>query len=107
VVEKDGNFKVRRAARVDSNHAEIVACFRKLGWSVLDISQLKNCADIIAARDGITFVIEIKDGTKPPSARKLTAGEQSFKDRWRGRYALIQSIGDVLMLNSQNFESVN
>jgi hypothetical protein len=98
---------VIRNARKDANHAEIVACFRKLGWSVLDISQLKNCADIVVARNGITFVIEIKDGTKPPSARKLTDGEQVFKDGWRGHYAIITSIGDALLLNSQHFGTVN
>ena len=33
----------RRAAKKDDNHQEIVKAFRKLGWSVLDTAQLKNC----------------------------------------------------------------
>ena len=86
---------MRTAARVDDNQKEIVTEFRKLGFSVLLIHQLKNCCDIIISRDKFTAVIEIKDGAKPPSQRKLTAGEQEFKDRWLGRYYLCESIQDV------------
>jgi hypothetical protein len=89
----------RRAARVDDNQPEIVAAFRKLGWSVLIISQLKNCCDIIVAKCGVTIAVEIKDGDKPPSARKLSKGEQDFKDNWLGQWELIESINDVIELD--------
>ena len=89
----------RRAARVDGNQPAIVAAFRKLGWSVLIISQLKNCCDIIVAKGGVTIAVEIKDGDKPPSARKLSEGEQGFKDSWLGRWELIESINDVIELD--------
>ena len=89
----------RRAARTDDNQTEVVACFRRLGWSVLIISQLKNCCDIIVAKNGETIAIEIKDGSKPPSARKLSEGEQKFKDNWYGRWELVESIDDVIKLN--------
>jgi hypothetical protein len=89
----------RRAARVDDNQPAIVAAFRKLGWSVLIISQLKNCCDIIVAKGGVTIAVEIKDGDKPPSARKLSEGEQGFKDNWLGRWELIESINDVIELD--------
>jgi hypothetical protein len=89
----------RRAARVDDNQPAIVAAFRKLGWSVLIISQLKNCCDIIVAKGGVTIAVEIKDGDKPPSTRKLSKGEQDFKDNWMGRWELIESINDVIELD--------
>jgi Holliday junction resolvase len=92
---------MRRAARVDSNHAEIVESFRSLGWSVLNVSQLKNCCDIAASKSGKTFMIEIKDGAKPPSQRKLTSGEIEFKDRWLGEWLLIKSMDDVITLNDE------
>ena len=91
----------RRAARTDDNQAEVVACFRRLGWSVLIINQLKNCCDIIVAKGGETIAIEVKDGSKPPSARKLSEGEQKFKDNWYGRWELIESIDDVIKLNGE------
>ena len=89
---------MRTAARKDSNHREIVATFERLGWSVLDVAQLKNCCDCFVAKHGRTIAVEIKDGSKPPSARKLTKGEQEFKERWKGEYALIESVNDVLAL---------
>jgi len=85
-----------RAARVDANQPIIVKIFRKLGWYVLIISQLKNCCDIIVSKHGRTIAIEIKDGSKPPSQRKLTSGESKFKDEWQGEYMIIETIEDVL-----------
>ena len=90
-----------RKARVDANQPRVVACFRRLGWSVLIISQLKNCCDIIVAKGGQTIAVEIKDGDKPPSQRKLSVGEQEFKDEWLGRWELIESIDDVIKLNGE------
>lgn len=90
----------RRAAKKDDNHQEIVKAFRKLGWSVLDIAQLKNCADLVVAKNGYTVMCEVKDGAKPPSARKLTIGELKFKQSWNGPYFLVLSADDVELLNS-------
>lgn len=89
-----------RAVKKDSNHQEVVAEFRKLGFSVLDISQLKNCCDLFVAKSGITVAVEVKDGSLPPSKRRLTAGEREFKSAWRGNYAIIESLDHVHMLNA-------
>jgi len=89
----------RRAARVDDNQAEIVKLFRKLGWTVLIISQLKNCCDIMVSKNGRTVAVEIKDGAKPPSSRKLSDGEVEFRDEWQGEYALVICNDDVIELN--------
>jgi Holliday junction resolvase len=89
---------MRRAAKVDANQPEIVDCFRKFGWSVLIISQLKNCCDIIVSKNGRTVAVEIKDGSKPPSQRKLTEGEEKFRQDWQGEYAIVESIDDVIGL---------
>ncbi len=88
----------RRAAKVDSNQKEVVAAFRKAGWYVLIISQLKNCCDIIVSKGGRTVAVEIKDGTLPPSKQKLTPGEQKFSDEWKGEFAIITSVEDALAL---------
>jgi hypothetical protein len=89
----------RRAAKVDDNQKEIVALFRKLDWTVLIISQLKNCCDIIVSKSGRTVAIEIKDGGKPPSARKLSDGEVKFRDAWQGEYQLVICNDDVIAIN--------
>lgn len=89
---------MRRAARIDANQPEIVKAFRDLGWSVLIISQLKNCCDLFVSKNGRTIAIEVKDGTLPPSKRKLTPGEQKFMENWQGEFKIIESIEDVLKI---------
>jgi len=41
--------------------------------------------------------MELKDGSKPPSARKLTEDEQKFFDEWTGgMLAIVNSIEEAL-----------
>jgi hypothetical protein len=88
---------MRRSARVDANQKQIVEGLRRSGASVLITSQLKNCFDILVGFRGINYIMEIKDGDKPPSQRKLTEGEQKFKDTWRGgEYHIVESLDDAL-----------
>ena len=87
---------MRRAARVDANQREIVNYLRVKGATVLITSQLKNCFDILIGYNGHNIIAEIKDGTKPESARRLTEGEQKFKDTWLGgKYHIIESLDDA------------
>jgi len=65
--------------RKDANHAQIVSTFRSLGAYVVDIAAVKNAFDIIVYHSGKTYSVEIKDGEKPPSARKLSKGEEECK----------------------------
>ena len=61
------------AARVDANHAAIVAALRKIGALVTDLSGVgRGVPDILVWFRGLWSLLEIKDGAKPPSARKLT-----------------------------------
>ena len=92
----------RRAARTDDNQSDIVNSFRSLGWYVLIISQLKNCCDIIVSKAGHTIAVEIKDGKKAPSKRKLSEGEEKFRDEWLGDYELVESVEDVIIINNSN-----
>lgn len=77
---------MRRAAKVDSNQKEIVAALRKRGAAILITSQLKNAFDILVGFNKKLYIVEIKDGSKPQSARKLTQGELKCK-------ALFESVG--------------
>lgn len=92
---------MQRAAKKDSNHKEIAEKFKELGFVVLDLSQLKNACDIAVSKNKITIFCEIKDGSKCPSARKLTTGEIKFRDYWQeqGIWRLVKSIEDVEVID--------
>ena len=97
---------MRLAARKDDNHNEISKAFECLGWSVLDIYQIPDSADILVGKWKHNVVIEIKDGSKPPSKRKLTQGEISFRDRWRGDYRIVTCIQDVINIDREYVKSI-
>jgi hypothetical protein len=87
---------LRRAARKDENHNEITEYLQSLGWSVHDTSGLGyGFPDALVGKPEFCCVVEIKDGNKSPSERKLTAKEQAFKDNWTGPYVLAVSPEDA------------
>lgn len=74
---------MRRAARVDRNQPEVVDALRQAGCRVQPLHMVgKGCPDILVGRNGRLVLMEIKDGEKPPSARKLTADEAAWHDLW-------------------------
>lgn len=90
---------MRRNARVDANQPEIVKGLRKAGATVLILSNLKNCFDILVGFRGVNYIMEIKDGAKPPSGRKLTEGEQKFADEWQGgQYYIVLDLQQALKI---------
>ena len=88
---------MRRAARKDRNHSEIDEALQQAGCSTLDISCLTNCADLVVARNGRTWILEIKDGELKPSARRLTEGEKKFANRWKGNRYTVHSVAEALL----------
>ena len=88
---------MRQRARVDGNHAEIVAALRAAGCSVLSLHQVgAGCPDVLAGIDGRNLLIEIKDGSKPPSRRALTDDEIAFHAAWRGQIAVVATVAEAL-----------
>ena len=88
-----------RAARTDGNQTEIVEALRKIGCCVLLTHQLKNAFDILVGFRGKTFIMEIKDGNRPPSARKLSKGEIKCKEGFEAvgvKYWVVCSVGDAI-----------
>ncbi len=86
---------MRRAAKVDNNHQCIIKAFRAMGFAVLDISQLKNCADLMVSKSGESVIIEIKNPDAAKADQRLTKGEADFKNRWFGLWSLVMTVDDV------------
>jgi len=88
---------MRQAARTDDNQNEIVQALRDVGASIAITSALgSGFVDIVAGYRGINYLIEIKDGSKPPSKRQLTPDEQEFHDLWRGAVIVVRDIDEAL-----------
>lgn len=56
--------------------------------------------DLVVGVRGRNLLLEVKDGKKPPSARRLTAPEQDFFDRWSGQVAVVNSLDEAIELVS-------
>lgn len=78
VLEKSA---VRRAARVDDNQRGIVDALRAVGATVEIIGQP---IDLLVGYRGATHLLEVKDPSKRPSARRFTPLQEKFFRSWRG-----------------------
>lgn len=88
---------MRYANRIDANQNKIVDALRKAGAVVRIISQGEGIPDLLVGYHGYTILMEVKDGDKVPSARKLTEAEQKFFDDWRGgMLVIVNSVEEAL-----------
>jgi Holliday junction resolvase len=88
---------MRYANRIDANQNKIVDALRKAGAVVRIISQGDGIPDLLVGYRGYTILMEVKDGDKVPSARKLTEAEQKFFDDWRGgMLVIVNSVDEAL-----------
>lgn len=89
---------MRRAAKRDRNHPEIVKALRDAGCRVLDLAAVGNgCPDLLVWRGALMKFLEVKDGMKPPSARMLTADQVVFHEEWAGRVEVVVSVETALL----------
>lgn len=90
---------MRRAARIDANQEQIVSAMRACGATVRIVTQGDGLPDLLVGYRGYTILMEVKDGRKPPSARKLTEEEQKFFENWTGgMLAIVNSVDEALEL---------
>ena len=90
---------MRIAARVDDNQAEIVKALRSIGCTVQSLAAIgKGCPDLLVGFNGVNLTLEVKDGAKIPSKRKLTTDEQKWHMAWNGQVAVIESVDDAIAI---------
>ena len=90
---------MRRAAKVDANHTAIVDALRKLGCSVQSLAAIgQGCPDLLVAVNGHNFLIEVKDGSKPPSERRLTSDQKRWHAAWNGPAHLVETVDRAIQL---------
>jgi len=85
---------MRRAAKVDLNHPEIVIALRAVGVSVVSLASVGNgIPDLLAAKNDKVWLIEVK-GPKG----KLTPAQVEFMATWPGVVHIVRSVDDALRL---------
>ena len=83
---------MRRNAKVDANHPEIVAAFRKLGASVLSLANLgRGVPDLLIAWCGVTMLVEVK----APKGKE-TEDQLRFFEDWQGQIFIVRDTEGVL-----------
>lgn len=86
-----------RALKIDANQPRLVAFMGKLGASVQSLGTVGDgCPDLLVGFGGKTYLMEVKDGAKAPSARLLTPAQGKWRQAWAGQYAVVENEQDCL-----------
>ena len=85
---------MRKRARIDGNHVEIVAALRQVGAFVQSIATIGNgCPDLLVAYHGRVFLVEVK-----AAGGKLTADEAA----WIGECERIGGVSVYLVRSAED-----
>ena len=88
-----------RASRTDANQQELVAALRKMGCSVECLHAVGGgVPDLMVGKQGITLLMEVKDGKKPPSQRQLTKPQVRWHSEWRGHVVVVTSAEQAMAI---------
>jgi Holliday junction resolvase len=88
---------MKYGARIDANQPEIVAALRKAGCTVQHLHAVGDgCPDLLCAIDGVTFLIEVKDGAKIPSKQALTPAQVDWHAAWKSEVHIVNSVAGAL-----------
>lgn len=89
---------MRRAAKRDDNEREIIKAMEAVGCLVQQLSQGDGVPDLlVGCPSGKLIVVEVKDGAKPRSGRKLTEKELAWHSRWsRFPVFIVETVDDAV-----------
>lgn len=78
---------MRRAAKIDANQEAVVSALRAAGASVQSLAAVGDgVPDLLVGFKEQTYLIEVKDGRKTPSQRKLTDAQVKWHENWKGGF---------------------
>jgi hypothetical protein len=99
---------MRRAAKIDANQTQIVEALRTAGATVQSLAAVgQGVPDLLVGYCGKTILMEVKDGRKPPSERRLTPDQLKWHGDWNGGWlSVVDGVEAALrVLKSAKFES--
>ena len=90
---------MRRAGKIDANQPEIVSALRSVGATVQSLAATGGgVPDLLVGFRKQTYLLEVKDGSKPPSARELTKDQIDWHmSWWGGPCQVVNSVTEALI----------
>lgn len=79
------------ARRADGNQPAIVAALRKAGAVVQPLHTVGGGVPDLLVAFGRTFVLEVKDPTKPKADRQLTPAQVKWHAMWTGEKHVVET----------------
>jgi Holliday junction resolvase len=75
---------MRLAAKTDANQTQVISALRAAGAKVESLAAVgKGVPDLLCQYKGTFYLIEVKDGRKTPSQRKLTEDQVKWHSEWK------------------------
>jgi hypothetical protein len=77
---------MRRAAKTDQNQTIVVEALRAAGCRVQSLASVGDGVPdlLVGLPNRRLILLEVKDGDKPPSDRKLTPKQVTWHETWQG-----------------------
>lgn len=92
----------RRAARIDDNQEEIAEALRLHGFWVYSTAALGGgFPDLLVCRFRRFALLEVKDGRKIPSKRRLTPAERGFFAACPGPVFAVESVEQAIRVATE------
>ena len=89
---------MRRSAKVDANQSEIVAALRKAGAHVQSLAAIGHgCPDLLVSHRNKWHLLEVKDSSKPPSARKLTEDQVAWHAQAKAPVWVVSTLDEAFV----------
>ena len=91
----------------DANEPQIIEALEAMGCSVEQLPGGKGRPDLLVGepRYVSNLILEIKDGDKPPSKRKLNPRQVDWHANWKGQRAVVRSVAEAIMVLSDYWKS--
>lgn len=89
---------MRKYGKTDANQSEIVKALRAIGCTVQSLAAVGNgCPDILCARNGKNYLLEIKNGDLSPSEQRLTPQEEIWLHDWKAPVAVVHDVREAMI----------
>lgn len=85
---------MRRAARTDRNHTEIVKALRSIGCEVQSLAGIgKGCPDLLVSLRQRMYLFEVKS-----KGGKLTPDQKAWIGKWRAPVYVVHDVDECLAM---------